>query len=311
MRRVETGKEIFQPDDVEEPIDTWFHRPIAAILVDLLYHTPISPNQLTAISGICGIAAGICLALADRNSVWLVGIAGGFIFLSVIFDCCDGQLANLKGEASLAGRALDGGVDAVVITSVMFGFFVFLVNLGYEPVSTFGFGFAAGYSWRRQAEGFDFAKQRFIANTSSAPLRNSLPTLEEIKAERQRVLGDGQYTMAFFVSVFEAYTKTQRKRGRGKVIGLERSRMDDQELRRSYRTEFLPQMRLWAWNGVGTHQFLMYMTAFLSLLWPPLILVTWSIMIFPLNILAVISHVWGIRIENRLWSQLKGDAKLA
>ena len=50
-----------KPPEVEELVDEYFHRPIARRLVDLLVHTPITPNQVTLVAAFVGVAAGVVL----------------------------------------------------------------------------------------------------------------------------------------------------------------------------------------------------------------------------------------------------------
>jgi hypothetical protein len=289
--------------DVDEPIDAWLHRPIAAILVAALRRTPITPNQVSVVSGLFGVAAGVCLGVAP-TPLWLVGLGSAFLFLSVIFDCCDGHLARLRGETSMVGRALDGIVDAIVVVSIFVGCAVFLVRTGHDPLYVVLVAGAAGYSWRLQAEGFDFAKQLYLANTGAKPRSDTLPTLEEIEAERQRLLADGRPGTAFLLSGLKRYTEVQRKRRRGAVSGLERV-MASREQRLLYKKMFKGYMRLWTWNGTGLHLFLTYVAGALSLLWPSAVFVVWWIMIVPLNLLLAIGRVWGFRLEDALWAKIE------
>jgi phosphatidylglycerophosphate synthase len=104
-----------KPLSVEEPIDVWVHRPLAYVLAKLLYPTPISPNLVTFISILFGLAAG-----ASLFSGHLL-LAGLCIFLSAIFDCADGQLARMRGTSSAFGRMLDGVADLVGITAIVSG----------------------------------------------------------------------------------------------------------------------------------------------------------------------------------------------
>lgn len=100
-----------KPLAVEEPVDVWIHRPLAYVLSKILYPTPISPNLVTMISIVFGVAGGLAF-LGGFSHHMLVG--GLCIFLSAIFDCADGQLARMRGTSSAFGRMLDGVADLVV-----------------------------------------------------------------------------------------------------------------------------------------------------------------------------------------------------
>ncbi len=97
--------------EVEEPIDLYFHRPLAYLLTRLLYPTPVSPNAVTAMSIAFGLVAGLSLLCVYP---WHLQVAALAILLSAVFDCADGQLARLRGTSSAFGRMLDGVADLAV-----------------------------------------------------------------------------------------------------------------------------------------------------------------------------------------------------
>jgi phosphatidylglycerophosphate synthase len=107
-----------KPLAVEEPIDVWVHRPIAYVLSKLLYPTAVSPNLVTFISILFGLAAGIAFFLSFPGHMV---VAGACIFWSAVFDCADGQLARMRGTSSAFGRMLDGAADLVVAGAAVAG----------------------------------------------------------------------------------------------------------------------------------------------------------------------------------------------
>jgi len=104
-----------KPLAVEEPVDVWIHRPLAYVLSKILYPTPISPNLVTMISIVFGVAGGAAFV---GHQMLLGGVC---IFLSAIFDCADGQLARMRGTSSAFGRMLDGVADLVVSVAAVGG----------------------------------------------------------------------------------------------------------------------------------------------------------------------------------------------
>ena len=84
-------------------------RPVAAVLVDAVKGTRITPNQITL------SAVGVALASAALLIVWPghVGlIVAAIVFeLSYVLDCADGMLARWRGIASPAGHLLDFLMD--------------------------------------------------------------------------------------------------------------------------------------------------------------------------------------------------------
>jgi phosphatidylglycerophosphate synthase len=97
--------------EVEEPIDVWIHRPIAYLIARACLPLPISPNAITVLSILAGIASGAALVTEFRHHLVVGGL---LLFLSAVLDCADGQLARMRKTSSAFGRMLDGTADLVV-----------------------------------------------------------------------------------------------------------------------------------------------------------------------------------------------------
>ena len=106
-------RSLLKSKEVEDPVNLYVHRPLAYLIVALLFRTPITPNGITLMAMLVGVTAGAC---------WLEGshpamIAGGILlWLSAILDGADGIMARAKNMHSQLGRALDGTADMVVAT---------------------------------------------------------------------------------------------------------------------------------------------------------------------------------------------------
>lgn len=95
----------------DELINTYFIRPIAGLIVRILYHTRITPNQVTITSTLVGfVAAAHYLSGTEGHNL----AAGLFITLKDILDSADGQLARAKNQYSRQGRFLDSIGDFFV-----------------------------------------------------------------------------------------------------------------------------------------------------------------------------------------------------
>ncbi|MEN3540181.1 CDP-alcohol phosphatidyltransferase family protein [Microbispora sp. ZYX-F-249] len=70
----------------------------------LLAKTPISPNQVTGLMIVCGVAAGAVLALPG---LWAALGAALLIQVYLLLDCSDGELARWTGRTSITGVYLD------------------------------------------------------------------------------------------------------------------------------------------------------------------------------------------------------------
>lgn len=92
-------------------MNLWVHRPLAYAFCWLVYRTPITPNQVTFIAIMLGLAAGACWVDGSRTAmIW----GGALLWSSAIMDGADGILARAKNMQSAFGRALDGTADMVV-----------------------------------------------------------------------------------------------------------------------------------------------------------------------------------------------------
>jgi len=93
-------------------VDRWFNRPLGRPLSKLLVHTQISPNQVSIVSILIGVASAWFFAAGNFAT-------GALIFqLCAIIDCVDGDLARVLFKQSLLGKWLDLGGDQVVHFSV-------------------------------------------------------------------------------------------------------------------------------------------------------------------------------------------------
>ena len=104
--------------EIEEYLDLFFYRPLAFILVKIIYPTNITPNQLTITAIFVGLISGFVYATGLPNSC----IYGALLFMLYnIIDCSDGQLARLKKNGSHAGRIIDGIADYLATAAVFVG----------------------------------------------------------------------------------------------------------------------------------------------------------------------------------------------
>ena len=89
--------------------NTWIHR-IVRVAVRPLARTAVTPNQITTVRLVVGLAAAA--ALAHGSTLWLN--LGAFVFvLSMLLDRADGELARLSGKSSPWGHTYDLVSDAL------------------------------------------------------------------------------------------------------------------------------------------------------------------------------------------------------
>jgi phosphatidylglycerophosphate synthase len=101
--------------DAEEPLDIYFFRPLAFIIVKMLYALPLTPNHYSLMALITGLISAYYFYLGTEVAYQL---AAFYFLMFAIFDCCDGMVARLKKNGSEFGRIIDGLVDYTVNAAV-------------------------------------------------------------------------------------------------------------------------------------------------------------------------------------------------
>lgn len=97
--------------------DSWTHK-LARVCILPLVKTPVTPNHLTTVRLITGIAACGSFAVGDRQwEIW-----GGWLWLvSAFLDRADGELARVSGKISLGGHKYDMFCDITVAALFFLG----------------------------------------------------------------------------------------------------------------------------------------------------------------------------------------------
>jgi phosphatidylglycerophosphate synthase len=119
--QIEVDKESYQPviSHSDSPIiDRYIIRKISGFITGLLVNTPVTPNQVTIISLILGIASA---AFFSHGAHTYTIIAGLFYFISTVFDQCDGEVARYKQMTSDFGKTFDIIVDSIVNATITIG----------------------------------------------------------------------------------------------------------------------------------------------------------------------------------------------
>lgn len=99
-------------------VERYLNRPLASLVVRLVYNTPITPNGLTLFSFFLGLLAVFSLS----QGKYIYFILGGIgIQLSSIMDCADGMLARSKNMCSEFGSHLDIFLDRIMDFSMIIG----------------------------------------------------------------------------------------------------------------------------------------------------------------------------------------------
>jgi phosphatidylglycerophosphate synthase len=117
MNKLPPEKQFFDVNEIWYFMNRW--------VVRLLYPTSVTPNQITFLSLVFGLASAIFYVSGIPDAlVW------GAIFLygKVFLDNVDGNLARVRGTTSRFGRFLDSLADFLVTVLVYIAVTVYLVR---------------------------------------------------------------------------------------------------------------------------------------------------------------------------------------
>jgi len=267
-----------KPPEVEELVDEYLHRPLARRVVDLLVHTPITPNQVTLIAALIGIAAGIALGFGTRGPGMMLA-SGILLFAAVVLDCCDGQLARRKGISSTYGAILDGIGDYAVGISLGIGASIYIVTLTGNRWYWL-LGLAGIASSAVQSALFDHAKTRYIARVGRGYAERE-ENLDNVELDRAAAWRERRYRDAVLLWVYLSYSRAQHA---AMKIGPAADPV-------AYRAAHAGRMRAWTFQGIGTHFALAYLTTLIGFWWPagPILYFAGTATVFNLFLLVLIA----------------------
>ncbi len=157
--------------EVEELLDLIFFRPLAFMFVLAVYRTPLTPNAITVLATLVGVAAAFWMGIGTESALL---VAAFLLILYNVLDCSDGMLARLQKSGSRIGRILDGAGDYIVTVAFYTG-----IGLGYAsqtaaPAAAWILTVVAGLSNALHSGLVDFYRNRFL----------------DFKLNRVSVLGD-------------------------------------------------------------------------------------------------------------------------
>ena len=255
--------------DMEELVDRAIHRAAAQFLVRRLVATPVTPNQITVLACLVGVAASV-LIVSGLEHPWLYAAGGAALLLSCILDCVDGQLARARNQQSALGRILDGISDYLVGISVFTAMtYVAVVHSGTNL--TWIVGALAGLSIIAHAAIFDAKKIQYLECLGLAVPEEPISAL----LTRQKAARGSE---AFLLAVYAFYRRTQS-------VGVtEISARDPLQFWQANRG----RMRAWTYLGSGTHFFALYCAAVIAVAWPGAFIACALLYVVPMNIL----YVW-------------------
>lgn len=249
----------FKSLDVEEYVDRYFHRPIAAVIAAVLIPLPVTPNQVT----LAGLATGWIgvfflywgFFVGQLGPSWAWAVAAGFLFLSMLLDCADGQLARATGGGSRVGRILDGFVDVLVLlpTYVVLGMGVYAeYGIGWLTITA-----VAGFSTWAHCIVYDKLKNLYLARTKpEADGADGAESIEDVQCDYDDACNGGSVLERFLLYVYLGYLQVQQRLASGSTKKKTEA-LTKQQIRQ-FRRQNRSTMRMAAVLGLGSHMLVIY-----------------------------------------------------
>jgi archaetidylinositol phosphate synthase len=205
------------PKEIPLP-PTWDAR-LARRLVTPLVHTFVTPNHLTTLRLLIGVAGALCLACG--GFAW-TNAGALLIVLSNFVDHTDGELARISGKSSKIGHFYDLACDALV-TVLLFlgmGYGIGAVHIGAHLAPGVVLGGLAGVSVAiifflrmriEDLEGKAGTKQALVAGFETEDILYLLPLVTVLGAMTPFVLAASIGAPLFALWVVVDYRRALRR----------------------------------------------------------------------------------------------------
>ncbi|TDH65742.1 hypothetical protein CCR75_002026 [Bremia lactucae] len=285
--------------DVEELIDYYWHRRLAAVPAVIVSYLPfvITPNQITVFGLFLGWGSALCLYDSEfhyplgYDSSHSLLMAALLMLLWIVSDCTDGQVARLCKRGTRTGRILDGVVDGLVIAPNFWIMGDVMQHHYGGNVMYFHLCFWAGMSLWFHAIIYDKIKNVYMENAlprSECESETAASVLAEYRAARK------QSACALDTILLGIYTVYLAVQATFASDAAYRAEVDRQALLASctsayhavYRQKFADLVRVASFLGISAHITAVYVAYFLAIFhWD----VIFYMQFYPLVLLNIVS----------------------
>jgi phosphatidylglycerophosphate synthase len=273
-------KQSLKMAEAEEILDLILYRPIAFVIVKLIYRLPITPNQMTYGALVAGLVSAIEFAQGTPRGFLL-----GAVWYAVanVLDCGDGMLARLQKSGTPLGRLVDGIVDWVSSVAIFYGLGMGMSAYFGEPLYWL-LAIAAGITSGYHAMVFDKRQQEYITTVRGE--RNFIEReSEKIAGELQRSTNPARRLV---LAAYQWYMKVQQR-------SAEEEQGSKQYPPQLYREHNRRIMRWWTWLGPTTNRSLLMLAGLLAR--PDWF--CWFVLV-PVNLYLVGMRLWQRHVTREL-----------
>lgn len=283
----DTFKRSIKPQAVEEFLDYYFYRRLAALLIPSLIRMKLTPNKITTLSLVFGLVATFCIF-----QFWFFP-AAFFTIVCIVLDCCDGQVARLTGKTHPLGRVLDGFFDAIWMVAMWSTLYFcgYFQGLGHNVSWLMPF---AGLSTLLHCWRFDGVKIHYLEYTEASYHEGDLdvPSAAALMKSEWKA---GRYfwsMLAFFI-MFQMYVFV-----RGTKEKQKREFSDAQKSLIKERME--PLIKRYSYIGQGHHNTLLILGMIFAPWTPFVLLVAFWVILVPMNVLWLVCEFEFLGVKRAL-----------
>lgn len=194
----------FKSYDTEEFLDIIFYRPLGYLFAMASKQVGISPNSVTVISILFGVAAGH-LFFYQNITLNIVGMC--FLVFAETLDSTDGQLARMTNFKSRFGRILDGFGGNIMFFSIYIHICARFVVMGGSPWIFF-IAVAAGFSHSLQCAVADYNRNLYLYIIFDKN-KSELDKLNELYPIYNKLSWKNNFIKKFLMRIYINYTKEQ------------------------------------------------------------------------------------------------------
>ncbi|MCA9529745.1 MAG: CDP-alcohol phosphatidyltransferase family protein [Myxococcales bacterium] len=293
QHRLPPLRSLLKSTDVEDPVNVYVHRPLAYAFVWSIFRTPITPNMVTFLAMLFGLASG-CMFVWGSAGAMVAG--GAFLWISAILDGADGILARAKSLQSDFGRAIDGSADSIVAAFTVFPAFYHIWVTYHRPWDLV-LMVPALVLTNVHLTVYDFYKEQYLRMTR--PERSSTAEdPEKVAAMIDEAREKGLVAYLAVKVILHPYLVTQQRLMRWMnpaAMGfMDAAEAGDERTAAIWRRHNLGPMRLWTVVSLAPHSYLMAICAMADRLDVYL-----YIRVFFMNAVFVIALLWQRRATAR------------
>ena len=238
-------------NEIIEPVNRYFHNPIAASIVKILKNTWVTPDLITYISIFIGLVSAYFFSSGTMQSFFLAVI---LLEIVMVLDCVDGQLARAKKCVSDWGRLLDGIAGYIIYLAILVGI---MIGLG----KYYGMLVVIGTLTILRAITYDYCKLTMITMIQKGYDGNQeeiLNTYLKVSKNASIIFKVYLYYLQFQQFIFCGHFANPDQFDKNNILTFSQ--------RKNYWKKNRTLMIVWSWNGVDLPIFLLVLISIFGVL---------------------------------------------